>query len=100
LPAGVSSSPSGTQAVNVGDTLSLVLTASQGQQIVGASGCGGSLQGNVYTTGPITGPCAITAIARAQAVQAVPSMPIIAQLLLLLAIAYFGALSARRGMLR
>jgi hypothetical protein len=100
LPAGVSSSPSGTQAVNVGDTLSLVLTASQGQQIVGASGCGGSLQGNVYTTGPITGPCAITVIARAQAVQAVPSMPIIAQLLLLLAIAYFGALSARRGLLR
>jgi Concanavalin A-like lectin/glucanases superfamily len=96
LPAGVTSSPSGTQSVNSGNTLALVLTASQGRQILGVSGCGGSLQGNVYTTGPITGACSITVVAEAEAVQAVPSLPTIAKLLLLLAIALVGAVAMRR----
>jgi hypothetical protein len=60
LPAGVSASPSATQTVNVGSTTRFTLSVAQGFVLTGASGCGGSLAGDVYTTGPITSTCSIT----------------------------------------
>lgn len=47
--------------VNPGDTASLTLTADSGYVASGASGCGGTLSGNTYTTGPITVSCGVTA---------------------------------------
>jgi hypothetical protein len=60
-----SASPSGTQTVMLGSTISFTLTPISGFVITGASGCGGTLVGNVFTTGPITGACSINVTASA-----------------------------------
>ena len=52
-------SPS-SQPVTQGDTISFTVTPDSGYQ-VSVSGCGGSLSGNTYTTGPVTADCAVTA---------------------------------------
>ena len=44
-----------------GATTSFTLTPATGFAIASVSGCGGSLAGNVYTTGSITADCAVTA---------------------------------------
>ncbi len=47
--------------VNHGSTTSFTVTPDTNYAISGVSGCGGSLSGNTYTTGAITGACTVTA---------------------------------------
>jgi len=49
-----------TQPVDNGATASVTITAATAYRLAGASGCGGSLSGNVYTTAPIIDDCTIT----------------------------------------
>ncbi len=81
LGVGVSASPSGPQNIAQGSTLALTLTAANGFTILGASGCGGSLVGNVYTTGAISGACTITVASAANSIP-VPTLSAWLQLLL------------------
>jgi hypothetical protein len=53
--------PSTPQTVNYNATTSFTVTPNTGYQIASVTGCGGTLSGNTYTTGPITGDCAVTA---------------------------------------
>lgn len=50
-----------SQHVLHGAQLQFTLTADSGFDITTASGCDGVLNGNIYTTGPVTAPCAVTA---------------------------------------
>ena len=54
-------SPNAPQTVDNGTTTSFTLAPAAGYAIASVSGCGGSLVGNVYTTGAITADCAVTA---------------------------------------
>jgi hypothetical protein len=81
LGIGVSASPSGPQNITQGSTLTLTLTPQNGFTIIGASGCGGTLVGNVYTTGPINGACTITVASAADSIP-VPTLAAWLQLLL------------------
>jgi hypothetical protein len=59
---GGSISPATAQLVDHGDTMSFTLTPASGYEISGVTGsCGGSLSNGTYTTGPITGDCAVEA---------------------------------------
>ncbi|MEN0036034.1 MAG: hypothetical protein AAGC78_03160 [Cellvibrio sp.] len=55
-----------SRTVTSGQTTTFTLTANSGYHIEGASGCNGSLVGNLYTTGSVTGNCTITANFAAQ----------------------------------
>lgn len=57
---GGSVSPSSV-TVNQGQTATFTLTPDTGFSLVSVSGCGGTLSGNIYQTGPITSNCSITA---------------------------------------
>lgn len=81
LGIGVAASPAGPQNITQGATLSLTLTPQNGFSIIGASGCGGSLVGNVFTTGPINGACTITVATVADSIP-VPTLAAWLQLLL------------------
>jgi len=60
--AGGSVTPSTPQAVDYGQTMQFTLTPDSGYMIDSVDGgCGGSLAGAVYTTGPVTGDCAFEA---------------------------------------
>jgi hypothetical protein len=60
--AGGSISPSGTTTVAHGGTLAFTVTPNPGYHITGVNGtCGGSLNGNTYTTNPVTGNCTVQA---------------------------------------
>jgi YD repeat-containing protein len=54
-------SPSTPQTVNYNSTFSFTVTPNAGYHTGSVSGCGGTLEGNVYTTGPITADCTVTA---------------------------------------
>ncbi|CAK8721998.1 hypothetical protein GCAAIG_11630 [Candidatus Electronema halotolerans] len=54
-------SPNTPQSVDYGNTTSFTLTPDSGYGIDTVEGCGGSLNGNVYTTGAITEDCTVTA---------------------------------------
>ncbi len=54
-------SPNTPQAVNHNATTSFTITPNTGYSIGTVSGCGGSLSGNTYTTGPITANCTVSA---------------------------------------
>ena len=58
--SGGSISPA-TQNISHGQSGQVTLTPEAGYEIASVSGCGGSLSGNVYTTAPVTGACAVTA---------------------------------------
>jgi hypothetical protein len=58
--AGGSVSPS-SAAVSNGNTATFTITPSAGYGIGAATGCGGTLAGNVYTTGAISGGCTVSA---------------------------------------
>ncbi len=47
--------------VNDGATISFIVTADAGHELTGVSGCGGSLDGDTYTTGAISESCTVTA---------------------------------------
>ena len=53
--------PDTPQNVLDGDATSFTLTADAHYAIDTVEGCGGSLAGNVYTTGPVTADCTVTA---------------------------------------
>jgi alpha-tubulin suppressor-like RCC1 family protein len=53
--------PPTPQAIYYNATTSFTVTASSGYDIASVTGCGGSLSGNTYTTGPITADCTVTA---------------------------------------
>ena len=59
--AGGSISPATPLAVNPGATAAFTITPDAGFHIDSATGCGGSLAGNIFTTGPITANCTVTA---------------------------------------
>ncbi len=52
-------SPAGAQVVADGGSLVLTLTPNAGFVLLGASGCGGTLAGNVFTIDPVTQNCAV-----------------------------------------
>lgn len=52
--------PDTPQTVSDGATTSFTVAPDEGYQIGGASGCGGTLAGSTFTTGPITDDCAVT----------------------------------------
>lgn len=58
--AGGRISPS-SQQVQHGTSLQLTLTPDTGFDISTATGCNGVLNGNIYTTAPVTAPCIVTA---------------------------------------
>jgi hypothetical protein len=100
LPSGIAStSPAVPATVPDGQALSFTINVAPGYQLVSASGCGGTLVGLVYTTGPITSDCTISAQAVAIAApvaQVVPVGASVWQLLMVLAIAAFAAMRNRR----
>jgi hypothetical protein len=54
-------SPNTPQQVSEGHTASFTVTPDVGYSIRRVRGCGGSLDGNIYTTGPITRKCKVRA---------------------------------------
>lgn len=56
-----------TQTVNVGATARFTVTPNAGYAIASVSGCNGSLSGAIYTTGPITQACTVSARFTAEA---------------------------------
>lgn len=50
-----------TQAVTNGDSAAFTVAPGPGYSIGSVAGCGGSLDGNIYTTGAITQDCAVSA---------------------------------------
>ena len=58
---GGSLTPSTPQTVDDGDTLAFTVTPDSGFEIDTVTGCGGSLVADVYTTGPITADCTVSA---------------------------------------
>ncbi len=60
--AGANGSISPASAVVAhGSTTSFTVTPDDGYKVASVSGCGGTLSGNTYTTGPITGDCTVSA---------------------------------------
>jgi alpha-tubulin suppressor-like RCC1 family protein len=53
--------PNTAQTVNHGDTTTFTVTPDEGYAASVGGTCGGSLDGNTYTTGPITGACEVSA---------------------------------------
>ena len=47
--------------VSLGLTTSITVSPSEGYEIADVSGCGGTLSGSTFTTGPISAPCSVTA---------------------------------------
>lgn len=60
LGAGGSITPE-SRAVKDGSTTTFTVKHNYGYEIAGVSGCGGTLTGAIYKTGPITGDCTVTA---------------------------------------
>ena len=54
-------SPNTAQLVALNGTSSFTVTPNSGYYIASVTGCGGSLSGNSYTTGPITSNCTVSA---------------------------------------
>jgi hypothetical protein len=54
-------SPNTRQEVSEGQTISFTVTPDTGYSIKRVRGCGGTLNGNIYTTGPITRQCKVKA---------------------------------------
>ncbi|HJT96871.1 MAG TPA: PQQ-dependent sugar dehydrogenase [Rhodanobacteraceae bacterium] len=59
--AGGSIDPGTPQTVDDGDTIAFTLAADTGYVIDTATGCGGTLEGDVFTTAPITADCEVDA---------------------------------------
>jgi glucose/arabinose dehydrogenase len=53
--------PPGVQVVPEGETFAFTVSPDNGFAIASVTGCGGSLAGSTYTTGPITADCTVTA---------------------------------------
>jgi streptogramin lyase len=53
-------SPDGPQKAAPGETVSFIIMPDAGYGISSVSGCGGTLSGNTYTTGPATADCTVS----------------------------------------
>ena len=53
--------PDTAQTVNYNATTTLTVTPDTGYHITAVTGCNGTLSGNIFTTGPITGNCTVAA---------------------------------------
>jgi hypothetical protein len=53
--------PATAQTVNSRSTTSFTVTSAPDYQLFSISGCGGTLTGSTYTTGPVTSDCSVTA---------------------------------------
>jgi hypothetical protein len=60
--AGGTIAPDTPQTVDEGATTSFTVTANANFEIAGVTGCGGSLEGNLYTTGAISADCTVSAV--------------------------------------
>jgi uncharacterized protein (DUF779 family) len=60
--AGGTISPSGVATVPEGTIKQFTVLTAQGHVLQGVTGCGGTLSGNTYTTGPITSNCTVAAL--------------------------------------
>ena len=78
-----------------GTVLTFTITLGNGTQLLAASGCGGSLGGNVFTTAPITANCTITVSAQLTQVPAVPTVDPLLLALLAAALALVGWIRQR-----
>ena len=58
---GGSISPGTAQTVEHGETTSFTITPDEGYRVDAVGGCDGALEGDIYTTGPITADCTVTA---------------------------------------
>jgi outer membrane protein assembly factor BamB len=58
---GGSIEPDTPQTVDEDDTVSFTVTPDAHYEIAGVTGCGGQLDGDTYTTGPITADCTVSA---------------------------------------
>jgi len=54
-------SPSGAVPVTAGQSMTFFITPDPGYHVASVSGCGGTLVGSTYTTGPITEACTVSA---------------------------------------
>jgi hypothetical protein len=59
--AGGTIAPDTPQTVDDGATATFTVTATPPYQIESVTGCGGTLAGNTYTTGEISGDCTVSA---------------------------------------
>ena len=59
--SGGSITPDTPQTIDDGATTTFTVAATPPYQVDSVSGCGGSLAGDTYTTGAITGDCTVTA---------------------------------------
>lgn len=70
--------PVTAKTIDNGITTSFTVTPASGYQVATVSGCNGSLVGTTYTTGAITGNCAVTAIFSAIPIQlAITTKPLV-----------------------
>jgi hypothetical protein len=60
--AGGTIAPDTPQTVDEGATTSFTVTANASFEIASVTGCGGSLEGNLYTTGAISADCTVSAV--------------------------------------
>jgi hypothetical protein len=90
--------PNGPQTVADGGTLVFTITPATNNILRSASGCGGTLVGTTYTTGPITGDCTITVIFGASAAAAFTEVPTLnGWALLTLALTMLAVVGLTRG---
>jgi len=54
-------SPNNTRSISAGGATTFAILPNAGYQIETVMGCNGALSGNIYTTGPVTANCTITA---------------------------------------
>lgn len=66
-------SPSGVQTITTGNTATFVVTSLPGFT-PSVTGCGGTLNGNIYTTAAITGACTVAATFSPQQLKVTPSV--------------------------
>ena len=53
--------PSSPQSVTYGETVAFTVQSDTNYHVASISGCGGALDGSIYTTAPLTGDCAVLA---------------------------------------
>lgn len=75
-------SPNSPQAVVPNGVTSFTVTPNNGYDISSATGCGGSLSGNTYTTGPVTSDCTVTVNFAVRPPVSVPALSMPAVILL------------------
>lgn len=95
VAGGAGSISATSQIVSDGNVASFTITPGYQHQIVSVTGCGGSLSGNTYTTGPITAACTVN-VQFGMAATLVPMFDNLGLLLLALALMALALHTLRR----